>query len=207
MRKILCYLTLICIGHGSFAQEKEKSELLTLKTNAEAYTFLEKGSEHSTNGALYLAMPAFSKSHHFVISMFALVEHDHDTSGWAEVTIGPSYVSKCFEAGVLVGLETGKDFWRFSPWLILRSKKEIFNLLAVYETGASGSGFRAEGYALVTNPKQKFKFSCGVVAHSPHIGPSFKIGYKKVYLFCAPQMISWNPDEKPVTLIGIGTDQ
>ncbi len=176
-----------------------------LKANTEAYSFLDKDGERSTNAAVYLAIPAF-RNPHFVISTFALVEHDHGAAGWAECTIGPSYVSKCFEAGVLFGIETGKDMWRVSPWLILRSKNERFSTLLVYEAGASGSGFRAEGYAVVTDPKKNFRFSCGVVAHSPHIGPALKLGYKKMYLSCAPQMISWDEKEPTVGLVVLGAD-
>jgi hypothetical protein len=141
-----------------------------------------------------------------VISTFALVEHDHDTPGWAEAMVGPSYVSKCFEAGMLFGFETGKDFWRFSPWMILRSKNEQFSMLAVYENGASGEGFRFEGYARVTKSERKLKFYPGFVVHSSHCGPSFKFGKEKMYFFLAPYLVSWKVEEQPLTLLGIGAD-
>lgn len=205
MKKIIVSVLSIFAFSPVFAQEKEKpaSDSSAIHANPEAFEFFNKDGSYSANVAVYGFAPVYK---HWAISMYFLIENDRDTvvSG-AEGLIGPSYVSKCFEAGILLGIETPQKGLRYSPWFVVRSKNERFVSLFVYEKGPSGEGLRAEAwYSFKLN--ENWQIKAGAIAHRPHYGPAVKIQRKKLYLYADPYMWSWDAKEPAVSLIGLGAE-
>lgn len=206
MKKIILSIATIFSFVPAFAQENEtkpSGEASSLHSNPEVYDFFTKGSSYSANVSDYSVLPVRK---HFGLSMYMLVEEDRDslTSG-AEALVGPTYLSKYFEVGILGGIEVNKKLWRYSPWFLVRSKDDKFTSLFVYEQGASGEGIRVETWYKVAK-LGKWEMRCGGIVHRPHYGPGIKLGYKKSYLYSAPYMWSWDDKEPSVAVIGAGIE-
>ena len=206
MKTILICLLALCAGIGTVrAQEKKDSAAVTysLHGNPEVYAFVQKTGVISSNVTAYAFMQV---AKHWAVSAYFLIENDKDPNGTGgEGIFGPTYLSHGLEAGVLVGLETGTKMWRLSPWFLLRSKNDKFVFLAVYETGASGSGFRGEAWQTFKK-FGKWELRGGGIDHIYRVGPAIKLVYKKTYIFSCPYMFSWNKEEGPAALIGIGAE-
>lgn len=145
---------------------------------------------------------AISKSHPKVVfNTFFLVSQ---RSQWAEALYGPSYESKNFEAGIMAGLETDKNFWRISPWAWANPKGGRVSFLFVYENGSSGSWFNFESKVSVTKKNAKVKVQAGLMARRFHgVGPIAQFSSGKMYFLINPFLYDWEAKHAS-GMIGVG---
>ena len=202
MKRILFFYCALVFSSQSFAQ---------LRALPEVYNFFNKGGGGTLVSDIFLYAPIREKPSRFSIGVYVYGERTIDDVPFYQSMVGPTYVfvekkNLHLELGFLAGIESGKEMWRMSPWMLVSAFKDRVSMLAVYETGASGPGYRVQAYSTLNKLEAENKLMAGWVLYGPLTGPSVQFKRKKFALFIAPYVFSIEQKNVASLVTGISGD-